>query len=211
MKSTDEVDIADVIRGLKEHLPESLTKNKKFEDLLVAIQNVNKKLKKMLTNDFIDHLKHIVQFWPNLIARIPSWRHIFSVYFISLLFTSSSLPKYFNATKIITEVIWEQQSTAGLVLSALPLLILTPVLLPLNISIQLGVQFAWIALRASYQILMNSIQLLSAVINIIRSLFNQDNSLSQSVFTLFESTLNLTVRLTVNIAIEILDEMDETC
>lgn len=207
LKSNEQVDLVTILKQLKGNLPENLTANKKFDDLLAAIQGANTELKEMLTNDFIGHLQHIVQFWPNFIATVPSWRHIVGVYFISLLFTASSLSKYFSATKTVTEVIWEQKGAIGLTLSSLPILILTAALFPLNIAIQLGIQFAWIALRASFQILVNSIQLLYSAINIVRSLFSKDISLSQSAFTLFESTLNLTIRLAFNIAIEILDEM----
>jgi len=207
LKSTDQVDIATIIKQLKDNLPEELTKNEKFDRLLAAIQHSNEALKKILTDDFIDHLQHIVQFWPNFIATVPSWRHIVGVYFISLLFTSSSLPKYFSATKTITEVIWEQKGVIALTLSSLPILILTSALLPLNIAIQLGIQFAWIYLKTSFQMGINSIKLLDSAINIVRSLFSKYISLSQNAFIFFESTLNLTIRLPFNFAIEILDEM----
>ena len=207
LKSNEQVDIAAIVKELKGNLPENLTENKKFDDLLTAIQGANKSLKEILTSDFIGHLQHIVQFWPNFIATVPSWRHIVGVYFISLLLTASSLPMYFSATKTVTEVIWEQKGAIGLTLSSLPIFILTAALFPLNIAIQLGIQFAWIALRASFQILVNSIQLLYSVINIVRSLFSKDISLSQSAFTLFENILNLTIRQAFNIPIEVLDEM----
>lgn len=207
LNAAEQMDIAAIITQLKEHLPEHLTTNKKFDDLLVAIQHTGKKLKEMLTDDFIDHLQHVVQFWPNFIVTVPSWGHIVGVYFISLLFTASSLPKYFSATKTVTEIIWEQKGVIGLILSTLPMLIFTVALLPLNIAIQLGIQFAWIALGAFLQILGNSIQLSYSVINIVRSLFSNDTSFSQSAFILFESLLNLTIRLAFNIVIEILDEM----
>jgi hypothetical protein len=207
LKSNEQVDIATIIKQLKGNLPEYLTENKKFDDLLAAIQGANKELKQILTNDFIGHLQHIVQFLISFIVTVPSWRHIVGVYFISLLFTASSVPRYFSATKTVTEVIWEQKGLIGLTLSSLPILILTAALLPLNIAIQLGIQFAWIAQRAFYQILVNSIKLLYSTINIARYLYRKDVSLSRSAFTLFESTLNITIRLAFNIAIEVLDTM----
>ncbi|CEG55553.1 J domain-containing protein [Legionella fallonii] len=207
LTATDELDAVAIVAQLKEILPKSLTENEKFDDLIAAIQGTGSELKELLTDDFIDHLQHIVYFWPNFVATIPSWTHITGVYFISLLFTATSLPKFFSATKTITEVIWEQKGAVATILAALPFTLLTALLLPLNIVIQFGIQFAWIAMKASLQVLVNSFKLLFSAFNLIRSVFNEEISFPQQAFALFESILNLTVRLSFNLVFELLDEM----
>lgn len=206
-ESTGQMDTAAIMAHLKANLPEDLIKNKKLDDLSTIIDHAGKELKEMLTDDFIKYVQHIVHFWFNVIATLPGWRHIVGVYFMSLLFTSSSLPNYFSAVKTVAGVIWEQKGTTALILSLVPMFVLTAVLLPLNIVIQLGAQFAWIAVNTSLQILADGIKLLRSAANTIRSLFNKDNSLSRNAFILFESILDLTIRLVFNIVIEMLDKM----
>ncbi len=207
LQTTEQLDAEAFVSRLKEILPQSLTENEKLDDLIAAIQGTGKELKELLTDDFIDHLQHIVHFWPNFVATVPSWKHITGVYFISLLFTATSLPKFFSATKTIMEVIWEQKGAVAMTLSALPLILTTALLLPLNVVIQLGIQFTWIALKVSLQLLFNGFKLLYSAVNTVRSLFDEDISFAQQAFTLLESTINLTIRLSFNLVIEILDEM----
>lgn len=204
---SNEQDNTTIKKWLGEYLPQSITESKNFEQLLIAIKAARNELVKMLTKDFIGQLNHIVQFWIHFIATVPSWRHIIGVYFTSLLFTATSLPKYFNAVKIITEVIRNQKGTISFIMSLLPLLILSVALLPINIAIQLSFQLTWIALKACYEILVNGYQLLYSAMNMVRSLFVKDIYFSQMMFNLLESTLNLTIRLAFNIAIEVLDEI----
>lgn len=207
LKTTEQLDAVAIVAQLKEVLPSSLTENEKFDDLIAAIQGAGSEIKELLTDDFIDHLQHIVHFWPNFVATVPSWGQITGVYFISLLFTATSLPKFFSATKTITEVIWEQKGGIAMALSVLPLLLTTAVLLPLNVAIQFSIQLTWIALKASLQLLFNGFKLIYSTVNTIRSLFDDKMSFAQQAFSLFEITLNLTIRLSVNLVIEILDEM----
>ncbi len=207
LKATDQFGAESIVAKLKEILPKSLAENEKVDDLIAAIQRTGSEIKELLTDDFVDHLQDIVHFWPNFIATVPSWTHITGVYFISLLFTATSLPKFFSATKTITEVIWQQKGAVAMTLSALPLILTTALLLPLNVAIQLGIQFTWIALKASLQLLFNAFKLLYSAVNKVRSLFDEDISFAQQAFTLFESTINLTIRLSFNLVIEILDEM----
>lgn len=204
---SEQVDIENIKTKLLPILPEELTENPKFDELLAAITGAKAQLTEMLTDKFIAHVKHLVQFWPNFITNVPTWKHIVGVYFTSLSLTSSSLPRYINASKTVGEVILEHKGAVALALTAVPMFIMTAALLPINVAINFGIQFAWIALRASWQILTNSIKLLSSTVNLARSLFNDDVSFAHSAFGIFVSTLNLSVRLAFNIAIELLDSI----
>lgn len=209
LKTADQLDAHAIVKRLKELLPPVLLAGEdKFDELITAIQNTGKELKEMLTDDFIDHLRHVVSFWPDFIATVPSWKHIIGVFFTSLLFTSTSLPKFFSAVKTINQVILEQKGVLAYVLTLLPLLLLTALTLPFNIAIQLGIQFTWILTKAAFHILTNGLKLLFSAINILRSVFTDaDISFSQQIFNIFESIINLTLRLTFNIFFEALDEI----
>jgi hypothetical protein len=207
LKSNEQENIADIIDKHKQHLPKNFIENQYFVDFLVATRGKNEELKKLLTDQFIGKLQHIVRFWTNFIATAPRWKHIVCIYFISLIYTASSIPMYFYATKTITEVIWKQKGAIALTLSSLPILILTTALFPLNIAVHLGFQLVMIAMRAFFQIFKNSLGFLIAAICLVFSLFIDAISLSESVLFLFESVLNLTIRLAFNIAIEVLDGM----
>lgn len=203
--SADEAALPKALNKLKELLPKEITQDKKFDEMLVAMQETVKELKKLLQKDFIGHLKHIMYFWPNFIATVPTWRHIVGVFFVSLLFTAISLPKYANALKTITEVIWKHKGGVGLALSALPMLVLGVALLPLNLVIQSGMQLTLIALRALYQVFANLIEICFALSQMYRSFFDSNKSFAVGAFTFMESFFNLTIRLALNVVIDTLN------
>lgn len=206
LNSAEEMNSESILMQLHEILPESLTKHEKFDTLVAAFKDAGKELKSMLTDEFINNVQHIVHFWPNFIANVPTWKHIMGVYFVSLIATSSSLPKFFNALKVITEVILEHKGGAALALTALPLLLLTALVLPVNIVVQIVTQFAWVLLQEIPLVLINGFGLLASVYNLLHSLFpNSDKSFSQAAFSLFESALNLSVRLSLDVIIGALD------
>ncbi len=205
LKSNQQENIADIIDKHKQYLPKRFIENQYFVDFLFATRGKNEELKKLLTERFIGELQHIVKFWTNFIATAPRWKHIVCVYFISLIYTASCIPMIFSATKMITEVIWKQKGAIALTFSSLPILILTTALFPLNIAIHLSFQLITIAMRAFFQILKNSLGFLIAAICLVFSLFIDAISLSKCVLLLFESTLNLTIRLAFTITIEVLD------
>ena len=206
LQTTDELDLESLSIQLKEILPPAITENPQFDSLLAAIKETAKELTEMLTDDFIDRLQNIVQFWTHFIANVPSWKHIMGVFFTSLILTSSNLPKFFNALTVITQVILEQKGALTLVFTALPLLLLTAVVLPINMMIQPGIQFTWLALKTSLQILNNGFNLLASLVNIFRSLFsNSEKSFAKEAFSLVESVFNLTIRLSINILLEVFD------
>ena len=201
-----EGDIRTSIMELKHSLPEPF-QNKKIDALFDAIYDANQELKKILTHDLIVDIEHIINFLTNLIENIPSWKHILGIYFVSLLYTSSSLPNYFNATKMINEVIWKQKGATSFVLSALPLLMLHSILLPLKISILLGISLTKIALEAFSHLLANIILFLRALIIALGSLFSKETSFFWSVLNLFKTIFASNIRLAVNISIKLLDEL----
>jgi hypothetical protein len=191
---------------LKAILPTSISDHPQFDDLFPALLETKEELAKLLDDNFIIDLQHILQFWPHFIANVPSWKHIIGVYFTSLLLTANSLPKSINALKVITEVIWEHKGGLALALTALPLFLLTAVVLPASIIVQLSKQLAWVAMRASLQLLINGFSLLFSASNLIHSLFpDSGKSISEEAFYLFESGFNLSVRLSINVILETLN------
>lgn len=206
LKTTDQLDAEGLFKQLKEVLPESMTSHPQFDTLLVEIKDTGKELKNMLTDEFIDQLQHIVQFWPHFIATVPSWKHIMGVYFSSLIVTSNNLPLFFNALKVITEVILEQKGGLVLGLTALPLLLLSALVLPVSILVQIAKQLAWLGLKESWKILVNGFSLLSSLYNLLGLLSSDsDKTFSQVAFSLFESVFNLTIRLSINLIMGVLD------
>lgn len=206
LADSDSFDVEKLFNELKAQLPESMTKHPQFDALLPIIKETGAELNKLLDDAFIEHLQHILQFWPQFIVNVPSWKHIIGVYFTSLLLTSSNLLQTFNALRVITEVILEQKGILALVLTALPLTLLSAVIVPLSILSQTFKQLAWIALKAAYLVLVNGFSLLVATINLLRSFSaDSDKSFSREAFIILESLFNLTVRLSINILIGVLD------
>ena len=206
LKATDTFDADGLFKLLKDVLPESMTKHPQFDTLLTEIKATGIELKSMLTDDFIDQLQHIIHFWPNFVATVPAWKHIMGVYFISLIVSSSNLPLFFNALKVITEVILEQKGGVVLGLTALPLLLLSALVLPVNIIVQLAKQLAWIGVKESYKVVSNGLALIGSLFNLLSLLLpNSNQSFAQVAFSLFESAFNLSVRLSINLLVGVLD------
>lgn len=209
--SAEEINTEELLAHIREISPElldSLIEQKKLDDLLQAISEAGQELKLTLTDEFIDKVQYIVGFWPQLIADMPTWNNIMSVYFISTLFTATSLPKFFNALKVISEVILEHKGLGQFLLTLVPLVLLSALMLPINLAIQLTLPLAWITLKSSYQAVTNGFLILFSGINLLFSLLpNSNKSTKNEAFSLFEGSFNLMVRLTLNIAIETLDSI----
>lgn len=206
LQSTDETNIDKAISELIDLFPNLISDEKKRSDLILAIKESSKELKNTLTDEFINQIEYILKFWPNLIATIPSWKHIAKVYFISLLFTATSLPKFFNAVKVISEIIIQQKGILPFVALALPLLLTTAIILPINIALQLSIQLAWLALKAAIQMIANGLQIVFASVNLLNLLFSESNkSYTHDLFSLFEGNFNLFIRLTTNSVLETLN------
>jgi hypothetical protein len=204
LKTTDTLDADGLFKQLKEVLPTSMTEHPQFDTLLVEIKATGIELKNMLTEEFIDQLQHIVHFWPNFIATVPSWSHIMGVYFISLIVSSSNLPLFFNALKVITEVILEQKGGLTLGLTALPLLLLTALVLPVNLMVQFAKQLVWIGMKESLRVLGAVFGLIGSLINVLYILA-PDISVAQVAFAFFENAFNLSIRLGINLLVGVLE------
>ena len=206
LKATDQLDVEGLFKQLKEVLPKPMTEHPQFDTLLTELQDTGKELKGLLTEDFIAHLQHIIHFWPHFVATVPSWTHIMGVYFISLTVSSSTLPMFFNALKVITEVILEQKGGLALGLTALPLLLLTVLILPVNIMLQSAKQMAWIGIKEGYKAIGNGLSLIGSLFSLLGLVLgNSDKTFTQVTFSLFESIFNLSVRLSINVFIELLN------
>lgn len=196
------------IKLISPELLDSLITADKLDALILALKESGEALKNLLTDDFIDEVQHIVSFWPQLLANVPTWKQIIGVYFVSLLFTATSLPKYFNALKVISETIIQQKGIQSFLIAALPMYLVSALLLPVNIALQLTVPFAWIALKAAYQLVTNAFLVVFATINLFTSLLpGSNNSFKTAARDLFEGVFNLTIRLPLNIGIELLDSV----
>ena len=211
MNSAEQINTEEILARIKEISPElldSIAEQKKLDALLLAIAEAGQELKLTLTDEFINQLQYIIGFWPQLIANMPTWNNIMNVFFISTLFTATSLPKFFNALKVIAEIIIQQKGWIPFLLTAVPLLLLSTFMLPVNLAVQLGLPLAWISLKATYQILTNGFLVLFSGVNLLLSLLpNSNNSTTNAAFSLFEGSFNLIVRLSLNIAIETLDSV----
>jgi hypothetical protein len=196
------------IKLISPELLDSLITEKKLDALILALKDSGQALKTLLTDDFIDEVQHIVSFWPQLLANVPTWKQMIGVYFVSLLFTATSLPKYFNALKVISETIIQQKGMQSFLIAALPMYLMSALLLPVNIALQLTIPFAWIALKAAYQLVTNGFLVVFATINLFTSLLpGSNNSFKTAAQDLFEGIFNLTIRLPLNIGIELLDSV----
>lgn len=206
LADSDNFDVEKLFNELKAQLPESMTKHPQFDSLLPIIKETTAELNHLLDDAFIEHVQHILQFWPQFIVNVPSWKHIIGVYLTSLLLTSNNLLQTFNALKVITEVIREQKGILALVLTALPLALLSAVMLPLSILSQALKQLALLALKAAYLVVVNGFSLLVSTINLLRSFsVETDKVFSREAFIVLESMFNLSLRLSINLLVGGLD------
>lgn len=211
ISSAEQINMDEILTHIKELSPElldSIVEQKKLDELLLAIAEAGQELKITLTDELINKIQYIFGFWPQLIANMPTWNNIMTVFFISTLFTATSLPKFFNALKVIAETIIQHKGWIQFLLTALPMLLLSTLMLPVNLALQLSLPLAWIGLKATYQLLTNGFILLFSGINLLLSLLpNSNTSPTHAAFSLFEGSFNLMVRLSLNVAIEILDSI----
>lgn len=211
INSAEEINTDQLIAQIKEISPkllDSLIEDKKLDDLLKAISEAGQELKNTLTDEFINKAQYVTGFWPQLIANMPTWNNIMNVYFISTVFTATSLPKFFNALKVISEVIIKQKGILSFLLASIPLLLLSAVMLPVNLAVQLAIPLTWMALKTAYQVTTNGFLVLFSAINLLIALIpNSNKSIKHEAFSLFEGSFNLGFRLTLNVAIELLDSI----
>ncbi len=201
LQLTEQEEFADFLQTLKPQLAQYIGDEERFEALISAIKDAREELSIMLTDNFINHIQRIITFLPNFIATVPSWKHILQVYFTSLIITSNSLPKFFNALTVIADVILKQKGALALALAALPLTVLTAMLLPINIAVQLSTQMGWIALKAIVNIVTNAIRLMSSTAAL---LYAGDFSY-KNIFSIIEATFNLVIRTAITSTLEALN------
>ena len=206
LAQTGQLDVDKLFMQLKGILPESMTNNDQFDKLLPELKATGAELQKLLTDDFIDSLQYIIQFWPQFVANLPTWKQIMGVYFTSLIFTSNNLSQTFNALKVITQVIYEHKGGLVLTLMALPLLILTAVVLPISLLSQLSKQLAWFGGKEAIKFIGNGLGLIMSLFQLVGLLSSQSTKTLSSVsFALFESIFNMTIRLAINLIVGLTD------
>lgn len=169
-----------------------------FEEFITAIQTMKNQLKVILTDDLIRRAKGMASFWPNFVANFPSWKNIIGVYFFALVFTCNSVPKFFSTVETIIAIIRKHKGTPPLLI-ALPMLVFTPLLYPLNIVFQLSRQCVELALKTIFQIAKSIFNFSKAVINLLQCALSPHKSCSQPLFNLLKSIFDLTVRLSFNL------------
>lgn len=211
LNRSEEIDTDKLITQIKEISPtllDSLIAEKKLDALLQAISEAGQELKNTLTDEFINKAQYVTGFWPQLVANMPTWNSIIGIYFISTAFTATSLPKFFNALKVISEIIIKQKGIVPFLLAVIPLTLISTLMLPVNLAIQLAIPLTWTALKATYQVMTNGFQILFSTINLLIALIpGTSQSIQHEAFALFEGSFNLAIRLSLNVAIELLDTM----
>ncbi|MCC5791590.1 MAG: J domain-containing protein [Legionellaceae bacterium] len=206
LPSIDTLDSATLLAFIQLIAPDAMADQKQLEKLLATMQDTAKALEHLLTDEFIQHLTHIVTFWLHLVCTPPSWTHILAVSFLALLFNATSLPKFFNATTVIAEVLWEFKKNINIWAAAPLLLTLAITLLPVNIAFQLSGQLLWIATKTLHQMLIQSSRLAFTVLNLFDSLLpGSSQSISQASLALLERIFNLTIRLCLTTVLDVLD------
>jgi hypothetical protein len=192
------------LKAVSPELIESILKEKKLDELLLAVKESRDELKKLLTDEFIIKTQHIISFWPQFLSTLPTWRHLGTVFFITMLFTATSMPKFLNAFKVFCETIIEHKGMGVFALSLLPLIALSLLSLPLNIIIHLSRALAWLSLKAAGSLIFNGviIALSAAKLLVIFSAEKSNYSLEQEGFLLLEACFNLFIRLPINTTLD---------
>lgn len=191
--------------GLRELVSAEMITDAQLQQLSAAINGAREALHVELTDNLIGHVEHILKFWPHFIARLPSWGHLTAVLLITLLGTATSLPKYANALRVLTEVILQQKGSSALVIASPVLLLLAICLLPLNSLIQCTTQLFWLGAKAALTFLNNALALAAKLMLLPYNLLFAEASNAELIFSLFNNVVNLSVRLLVTSMLETLD------
>lgn len=211
INNAEEIDTVQLIAQIKKISPkllDYLIEENMLDDLIRALSEASQELKNTLTDDFINKVQYVTGFWPQLIANMPTWTNIMGVYFISTVFTATSLPNFFNALNVISQVIIMQKGVLPFLLAAIPMLLLSALLLPVSLALQIAIPFTWIIIKAAYQITSNVFFVLLSAMNLLIALIpNSSKSINHEAFSLFEGSFNIIFRLTLNVAIELLDSI----
>jgi len=211
VKTIETQDIFKLLLKIKEISPkllESFIEDKKADELILAISKVKNTLSEVLTDEFIDKAQYLTAFWPKFIANIPTWKNILTVYFSSIIFTASSLPKFFNVLKVTSEIILKQKGMLQYLLTMIPFIVLSTLMLSLNLGVHIGFFLSRISFMAVYPLISNSFLVVSSLIGILGTLNpSSDLSVKHNLFSLFEGSFNLTVRFSLNLILELLDSV----
>lgn len=200
-------DTAQILEDIQARLPAAITNHEKYPTFVDAVINAKKGLKRILTDDLIGRVEHLLEYWPGFIRTVPSWSHIVHIYFLTMFTTANSVPKTLNAIHELSKIIINHKGLS-VFLAALPAIILiNTVMIPVNIVAQLLRQLSWVAAKACFQVILNSSQLLLSTIMLFNSLVSNSTQepISSTVLSMMLNVLNLTVRLSVDILVETVD------
>lgn len=199
----------ELLQQIKAILPADLNiDDSKLAKISKALKEAHAEVKNMLTDEFIAHVAHISQFWPHFLATVPSWLHILGVNFISLLFTATSLPKFFNAFLVINDVIIQQKGLLAFYLTIIPSSLLAITLLPINLLVQMSYQLTFILVPAVVKAIYYSLNLISSLLGMLLLLNPYGNQeVFKSTMKLLESTLYLCISLPINLVLELFDSL----
>ena len=199
----DEDELRRQLNKLAPELATILTEEGRWEEFVLALNEARDDLDTLLTDEFINKVQHLIRFWSEFIVVVPSWKQLILVYFMTLLFTANSLPKYANALKVLSETVLAHKGQFAFSLIALPMLALAALLLPINIAINLAKTLALQGLETLVKLGVFVPTFLASSLTIL-SLIGTDNDqlLVNELVNLTEATFNSSVRLALNVAIE---------
>lgn len=192
--------------SLKQSLPDKIANNAKYDKLILEIKNISEDLKPILDDGFIYRTEIIFNFWPHFIATVPNWKHIIGIYFISMLFSATTLPKFINAYFDISNIVLKQKGKLAFGVFLLPSVLLTILLLPINIATHLTLQGAYLSSKVLYRVISNVFQAFITTCHLIKmALFDTNLSFREEAYKLFEALINLSFRLFIISTLEIVD------
>lgn len=198
--------LVEFLNTISTKLVEDMREHNQLDELMQNIKKSREELKKLLTESFIKKIQHIVSFWPQFVTTVPTWKHMAGIFFITMLFTATSIPKYLNAFKVISDTIIRQKGIGPYSLIVLPMLATSLLLLPLNLAINTTGTLVWQALKATVEIFINGLTALSSAFNLLFILNPTSNKkLSVEAFKIFEAFFNIFIRLPLLMLVEIVD------
>lgn len=208
VNGTGEINIDVLITKAQESLPAFQMNEAERAVLLAAIKDSRKELTELLNDETIDNLQRLIQFWGNFIVDAPRWRHIIGVYFVSLFFTASTVPQFYNALRLIQDLMKEHKQKSDFSLPVISLTLLSCLILPVNIALNAAGSLTSIALTASLQAVLQSIILAFSTLNILIALLPwTETTLSHAILDFAENAFELLIRITSNTLLEVMNSM----
>lgn len=179
--------------------------DQEIEDLSQKIHANIAKIQNSKMVPVIEEMQRTRQLVLEMAENFPSWRYLIYQYVITLLFTSTNIPNFMSTAAFMLGNLKKAKGDLAFYGLLFPYIALSACILPINALIQLSTQAEILVYNNVYLIYKNLMQIGTALIDFIKSPGLE--SLKLSLYLILEAVFNSTIRLSLNFALDVIDEI----